>query len=131
MIVLDTDILIDHLRGEHDAVAFLEERVRSGETLAATTVNAAELYQGAEGSQDRREALFSLSELLESIELLDLDREAALRYGQLMAELDAAGQPLSGMDGLIAAIALEHGAQLATRNARDFDRVRGLRLVTP
>lgn len=66
-----------------------------------------------------------------SLELLDLDQEAALPYGQLMAELDAAGEPLSWMDGLIAAITLEHGAQLTTRNARDFDRVRGLRLVAP
>ncbi len=37
---------------------------------------------------------------------------------------------MSAFDGLIAAIALSHGANLATRNTRDFEGG-GLRLINP
>jgi predicted nucleic acid-binding protein len=40
------------------------------------------------------------------------------------------GRPMSFQDGQIAAIALQHGLPLATRNIKDFEGV-GLLLVNP
>lgn len=42
-----------------------------------------------------------------------------------------AGRPLAAGDAMIAAIALENGGRIATRNAKDFRRVAGLDVVTP
>lgn len=56
--------------------------------------------------------------------------DAALIYGQLMGERARSGRPLSAQDGMIAAIASEHGCPLATRNLRDFQDT-GIQVVNP
>jgi predicted nucleic acid-binding protein len=43
---------------------------------------------------------------------------------------DRLGLPIDTADAVIAAIALEHGAQLATRNTKDFTEL-GLVLINP
>ena len=54
----------------------------------------------------------------------------AMLYGSIMAQAQRAGRPMSVPDAQIAAIAAEHGAALATRNARDFEAT-GVALVDP
>lgn len=54
----------------------------------------------------------------------------AMIYGEVMAEAQRAGAPMSVPDGQIAAMAIEQGAQLATRNSRDFATT-GLTLIDP
>ena len=57
---------------------------------------------------------------------LPVDRDVAERAGRIRRE--------SGLrlpDALVAATAVVHGLTLVTRNRRDFDRVRGLRLRAP
>jgi predicted nucleic acid-binding protein len=56
--------------------------------------------------------------------------EAALIYGEIMGDALRHGRQVSVQDGMIAAIALEHGGRLATRNIRDFKHL-GLNLVSP
>jgi predicted nucleic acid-binding protein len=55
---------------------------------------------------------------------------AALRYGELMAQRERDGRPMSLPDGQIAAIAIDLGAQVATRNIRDFEGC-GVKLIDP
>lgn len=130
MIVLDSDAIIDHLRGDADVETGIRHAIETGETLATTTVNIAEILRGLHpAKQARRRATFNA--LLETIDVLPLDTHAAQRYGQLLATLDASGDPIPAMDGLIAAIALETGARLWTRNQRHFDRIPGLETTTP
>ncbi|HXT51585.1 MAG TPA: PIN domain-containing protein [Thermoanaerobaculia bacterium] len=79
-------------------------------------ITRAELFAGNVGS-DR------LIQLLQPFRELPVDREVAEQAGRIRRE--------SGLrlpDALIAATAVVHGLVLATRNRRDFDRVRGLRL---
>ena len=54
----------------------------------------------------------------------------AMVYGDVMADAQRAGRPMSVPDGQIAAIAIEHGAMLATRNGSDFVTT-GLTLIDP
>jgi predicted nucleic acid-binding protein len=62
--------------------------------------------------------------------ILPYDASAARRYADLRASRRTAGQPLSAEDGMIAAICLDHGATLATRNVKDF-RGLGVDLIDP
>ena len=62
--------------------------------------------------------------------ILPFDAEAALRFGALRANREAAGRTIPFVDGVIAAICLTHGATLATRNVRDFEGF-GLGLINP
>ena len=52
--------------------------------------------------------------------------EAAHHYAQLRAALERAGQPVGGMDMLIAAHAMAEDSVVITNNAREFHRVPGL-----
>ena len=52
--------------------------------------------------------------------ILPFDSAAATAYAQLFAARRRAGRPLPEMDLMIMAIALSHGADIVTRNVRDF-----------
>ncbi len=52
--------------------------------------------------------------------------EATHHYARLRADLQRVGQPIGGMDMLIAAHALAEDCALVTNNAREFHRVPGL-----
>src|SRR2546426_12070473 len=73
-LLIDTDILIDYLRGEPRALAYL----RGGHgTLSVSCLTLAELYAGVRDGIER-EALLRLESLLEPI---PVDRDIAVRAG--------------------------------------------------
>lgn len=62
--------------------------------------------------------------------IVPIDTWAMLQWGQLTAELEAKGKPMSAMDSLIAASALARGLALVTRNEDDF-KYAGISIVNP
>jgi toxin FitB len=52
--------------------------------------------------------------------ILPIDAQTADRWGQLAAEAKKKGKPLSAIDGLLAATALQHNLTIVSRNVRDF-----------
>lgn len=52
--------------------------------------------------------------------ILAFDEAAALVWARLMAEGTARGRPRSGLDTIIAAVALANGCIVVTDNAKDF-----------
>ena len=57
---------------------------------------------------------------------VDWTERAAAEFSVRKAALERAGTPVCDMDVIIASIALAAGAAVATRNARDFQRIVGL-----
>jgi toxin FitB len=51
---------------------------------------------------------------------LPLTEQGAATYAEIVATRRGAGRPISGFDALLAAITLDAGASLATRNTDDF-----------
>jgi len=62
--------------------------------------------------------------------IFSFDEESSLIFGALMGEAARRGRLPAVADGMIAAIALRHGAALATRNHTDFDFPQ-LKIVNP
>jgi len=62
--------------------------------------------------------------------VLPVDRSIADRWGVLRAQAQMKGRPLSVVDGLLAATALEHGLTIVSRNVGDFGSI-GLPVVNP
>ena len=62
--------------------------------------------------------------------VLPVDRLIADRWGVLRAQAQMKGRPLSVVDGLLAATALEHGLTIVSRNVSDF-AVLGLAVLNP
>ncbi len=111
-LLVDTDVFIDHLRGAAE--------VKPGRhRLHYSVITRAELVAGSTAS-----AL--TTQLLAPFREVAVDRAIAERAGRVAREFG-----LRLPDALIAATALERGLQLSTRNTKDFERVRGLRVRAP
>jgi tRNA(fMet)-specific endonuclease VapC len=123
VIVADSDVLIDYLRGRDPMADRVELELKS-RGFATTTVNAFELWAGASSPRQ----LSAVEALLGAMTILPLEEEAARRAADLQRQLVASGQGIGMADCLIAGICLIHGALLLTGNRRHFERVPGLRL---
>lgn len=62
--------------------------------------------------------------------ILPVDTQAMLAWGTLTAELEKRGQPMPAIDSMIAAVALQNGLTLVTRNEADFLHS-GVRVLNP
>jgi len=62
--------------------------------------------------------------------ILPVDQSIADRWGLLRAQAQLKGRPLSVIDAILAATALQHNLTLVSRNVSDFSVV-GLAIVNP
>ncbi|MFM6244780.1 MAG: PIN domain-containing protein, partial [Dolichospermum sp.] len=70
-----------------------------------------------------------LQQLLNRINLVDFDRDAAFAAAKIRADLEQKGTPIGPMDVLIAGIAVTLQATLVTHNVNEFSRVSGMTIV--
>ena len=123
-ILLDSSVIIPHLRGRLDIAA----QVTSTEPLFLPLMVPGELYKGVfKSSQPERNRLL-LEAFLQTVALLHPDTATALHYAQISANLERKGTFIPENDVWIAAVALEYAMPLATRDAH-FQHVDGLQLL--
>jgi len=95
----------------------------------ASAVSIGEMYRGAFRSSERERHLRNIDEqVLPRLTVLPFDTPAARIYGEIHAELAAAGRPVADADLQIAATAIRFDLELVTGNLRHFSRIP--RLVT-
>ena len=125
MIVADTDVLIDYLNDVAGAPGDRLELELARKALATTSVSAYQLWKGATTRDDRAE----VGELLALVRVLPFDARAAEHAGAAYRELAREGKAIGKADLYIASVCLAEKLPLLTRNRREFERVRGLRLA--
>ena len=120
---LDTNTLSYYMRQE----GRVAERFQAlpPQQIALPSVVVYELNYGLR-RVGRRTALDALAKLVQTVDVLDFDLEAADHAARIRIELEARGTPISNADLLIAATARRHGCTLVTHNTREFARVPGL-----
>lgn len=121
--LLDTTVLIDHLRGRRDVANLIISLARDGHLLGVCCINVAELFAGL-SSHDQTRAIH----LIDRLEYLDVSRDAAKEAGRLRFDCARRGVTLTTADALIAATAFHEDATLITANVRDFS-IEKLRLM--
>ena len=121
MIVADSDVLIDGLRGREPMASRIASELRAG-TLATTVVNAFELLSGAKTEKERNK----VETLLMALSILPLDESSAKTAAAVRRELESRGKGIGLADYLIAGICLEQSVGLLTRNRDHFERISGL-----
>lgn len=124
MIVADSDVLIDFLRGR-DPGASRVAALLAGGGLRTTVVSQFELLSGVASPKQRTR----VRELLALLDPLPLDAAAADAAAQVRHELGARGQTIGMADDLIAGVVLSRSATLLTRNRCHFGRIPGLPLA--
>lgn len=124
MIVADSDVLIDALRGREPVRTAVADAIMSGQ-LATTAVTAFELRSGADSDRTRA----AIERLLAPLQILAFDDAAAHHAGAVRRTLEANGTPIGMADYLIAGVCLARSTPLITRNVAHFGRVPGLSLA--
>jgi predicted nucleic acid-binding protein len=121
VILLDSDVLIAHLRGNPDARDWLRKTRRDGEVMAISPVSVAEIVGGMR-SGERRE----VTTLLDSLACLPVTREIGARAGAFRRRFRRSHTGIGIADYLLAATADIERCTLATLNVRHFPMFAGL-----
>ncbi len=122
-LLVDSDIVIDHLRGLASARDFLKS-AQEDSVLYVSVVTLVEIYSGAETKKPER--LNIVEQLVSSFEISFLIPRIAKQAGFLRRDYK---KPFADM--IIAATALEYGLVLVTRNTKDFAGIPKLKLFKP
>ena len=124
---LDTNTCIYALKGRYPAI---ERRIRrlSPERIKIPALVKAELLLGAEKSQSAKRTREAVEAFLLPFAVVAFGDAAAIAYARIRAELERAGQPIGPNDLIIAATVLAAGGVLVTHDAREFGRVKALKL---
>lgn len=123
LVVVDTDLLIDFLRGRGEGVGLVRQLI-TARRLRLTAITAFEIRLGSNFLQRQT----GIMRLFRS-RTLPLDRASGLAAGGIHASLLEEGQAIGLADALQAGICLRYRLPLATRNRRHFERVPELELV--
>ncbi len=125
--LIDTSVLVDAERG-----GTALERVPADGEHSISVITTSELLHGVNRANDiprRMQREVFVENVLSELEALPVTSEVARIHAKIWAELEAAGEMIGAHDLWIAATALAHGLQVATTNAREFERVPGLSVL--
>lgn len=134
--LLDTNVLSELLRGRPEPAVLNWFAGQSAPALFTSAVTQAEMLLGAEQlpAGQRREKLRAALQAVFTEDFAGriwaFDSAAAAHFTLVVDARRRAGRPIAQFDAQIAAIALQRGAALATRNTADFEGC-GLALVNP
>jgi predicted nucleic acid-binding protein len=136
MILVDTNVISEPLRPQPDAKVIDWLRRGPENERFFSTISVAEMLRGCailpDGKRRRQMAddIRSTIDRLFPGRILTFDEPAAVAYADMHGRLKTAGRPIGILDGQIAAIALAHGATIATRHTRPFIDA-GLDVINP
>jgi tRNA(fMet)-specific endonuclease VapC len=129
-LLIDTDLLVDLERGD---AASQSQLLPGDEDRAISVITVSELLHGvhrAHGAVRMQRRAF-VEHVLAGMEAIPITEPIARVHAEIWSHLVERGEPVGAHDLWIAATALAHGLGVATRNRADFERVPGLRVVTP
>jgi predicted nucleic acid-binding protein len=118
-LVLDTDVVIDYLRGQPDAVLFFKN---NSDRSILSAIVVAELYAGVRGDSEEQ----MLDKLLSIHPIIPVTTEIA-KAGGLLRRKFGKSHGVDVADAILAATTQAAEAELATLNVRHYPMFPGLR----
>jgi predicted nucleic acid-binding protein len=118
-ILADTDVLIDFLRGNDQAITFINEFASN---IVLSPIVIAELYAGVKGANE----LSVLDNFVSLFRVIPIDSEIA-RTGGLYKRDFSRSHGVGLADAILAATAYKANAELKTLNVKHYPMIRGLK----
>jgi|SRR3989304_8327016 len=113
-LLIDSDILIDHLRKEKKALDFLDAEIEKDSLLFLSVISRAEIYAGIRKGEE--EAVNSLFEIITPV---NVDTAIADKAGEYLRKFSKS-HALNIGDAVIAATTSEMKLGLVTRNVKHY-----------
>lgn len=127
-VLLDTDVVSYLFKQDTRAARYTE--ILAGRQRLISFMTVAELYQWTALHQWGTPRIKRLETHLEAVyAVLPFDVNVCRYWGDVRAECQRAGRPISAQDAWIAATALAFGVPLLTNNSDDFMAVSGLQML--
>ena len=125
MVILDTNIIIDHLRKAEDEDSQLVKiaKEKPKEVLALSIISVQELYEGKSTLVEKKEEY--LLATISPLKILAYTYEIAELGGKIARDLDSS---VELADAAIAATAIVNNTQLYTLNKKHFAKIPNLQL---
>jgi tRNA(fMet)-specific endonuclease VapC len=130
--LVDTDYVVDYLKGQRNVPAILHALLPEG--LALSIITFAEVYEGIYYGQNQSYYEQGLQKFLHGVRLLGITQSTARQFAILRGQLRAHPKgksvlhPKDNYDLFIAATALQHNLTLVTRNIKDYQQIPQLKL---
>lgn len=126
MVILDTNIIIDHLRLPKKSESYFVKiaRLRSEETFTLSVISIQELYIGQSSKEPEKEN--DILEVIRALQLSPYIYEVAQLAGEIIRD---SKNPVSFADAAIAATAIVNDFQLFTLNKKHFEDIKGLEMI--
>lgn len=128
MVVLDTNVIIDHLRQGADKETALMRAAKqtARENLAISMLTIQELYEGKSTREKDKEG--HLLSTISPLKILPYTYEIAQLAGEIARDLK---EPIELADAAIASTAILNGAFLFTLNKKHFEKIPEIKLWPP
>jgi len=125
MILLDTDVCIEILRGNKKVI---QKRTGYPGEVSISFMTVAELFYGAENSQYPIENKILVEKFSITVNIIHTDIAILKRFGELKAALKRKNVLIPDADLFIGATSLEKSEALVTGNSKHFERIGGLKI---
>ncbi len=122
--LLDTNIIIGIFAGQ----SLIADYLQQADEIFIPSIALGELHYGARKSRQVQRNLERIEEFAAETTVINCDVATARQYGDVKNRLRAKGRPLPENDIWIAALAMQYGLILVTRDAH-FQHVEGLKTI--
>lgn len=128
MVCFDTTFIIDLIRGNKEVrdIASNFDRLNISKSIPAPVIS--EIIQGIHLSHNPNVENEIIFRLINSLDVLSLDKESAIIAGKINSEFMRAGHEIGLIDCMIAAIAITNEESLITRNKKHFEKIPNLKV---
>ncbi len=120
MYCLDTNIIVNYLRGDKETISKINE-ISDNYEIFITPLTLCELFRGAYLSTDSEIKVKLIKEFIGSFILLEFDENVCIEYGKEYAKLSKLGKITENIDLMIACFTKVNNLILVTRNKKHFE----------
>lgn len=127
MVVIDSNIIIDHLRQKASTESILSRLLHQTKPaeVGISIITIQELFEGQSTKDKEIERL--ILGIIKPLAILQYSFEVAKKAGEIARDLD---QPIDFADSAIAATAIVNDAEFLTLNKKDFAKIKNLRFAS-
>ena len=125
MILLDTDVCIELLRGNKKVI---QKRKEEDDSVAVSFMTLAELFYGAEKSSRPGKNIVLIEQFILTVAVLHSDNSIIKKFSELKTRLENSGIPLTDADLFIAATTLTKCNKLISGNIKHYNRIDELKI---
>jgi tRNA(fMet)-specific endonuclease VapC len=129
MYLVDTDWIVDYLKGKENAVKGLQKLFNKG--LYISIVSIAKIYEGIIDSKNKENVKKSFDDFLSGVVTLNINESICKKFRELRSSMRKKGEIIGDFDILIASTAIVNDLKLVTNNTSHFNKIKEVEIFKP